>query len=466
MRVTLLSFIAVCFCLSGAIFAQSFPGQGGYPAGYGQPAGNGPAMISNPYGGGFTPEGQQPFMIPNGPHAGASPMGQYRPRVMNAAALGPQGGRGPVQPMFYGQDAGSGDRGFSAEGTGYMNPSQLFDDDGEEASPLLTRLRPGTLPGTFVRLEYLFWDLSGPGNVFLGSRQVGNIDPSVPFRTVAGTTSVTTLDSISVRDTSGIRGTLGLPIGQYGTLEFSSFLMEQARDKVVADGVSPLVATTVHLNGKQSNLARLFDSSFRAVYTTEFWGGGAQFVKWVPPEGEGFKLAPIVGFDYLNSNENLRQEGVFNANRTIPNVNSKVESDTNNNLFGPTFGFRAELKHRWFTLGVEPKLMMAANKYRIRVISRNFVGANDINLQTDINSTRFSPVADLGAYFRIHPREHITLSIGYQLYWLARVARPHEVINYDVNAVGGVPTTTNITAFKNFSDQTIGGLTAGIDWHY
>src|SRR5579863_2403782 len=85
--------------------------------------------------------------------------------------------------------------------------------------------------GAFVRVEYLNYTLSKPGNVLLGAPVQGNPDPSQPFvifapssATPAGFTSVPNTSGMNLGNMNGIQVTGGLNLIDGGAIEVSGFM--------------------------------------------------------------------------------------------------------------------------------------------------------------------------------------------------------------------------------------------------
>jgi hypothetical protein len=98
--------------------------------------------------------------------------------------------------------------------------------------------------GTYVRLEYLLWEIEKPGDVFLGAPRIE--DTTTPLVEFAQRRDNTTsngfpllgggfgytpnIDELQLRDNDGLRLTFGVPLKNYGTFEGDVWLLEQASD--------------------------------------------------------------------------------------------------------------------------------------------------------------------------------------------------------------------------------------------
>ena len=201
------------------------------------------------------------------------------------------------------------------------------------------------------------------------------------------------------------------------------------------------MAVGFNSNGEVSPLLTVFDADYDLTYETEMWGAGARMVFDHLAPDEGFRLRPLVGARYIMLNHNLYQFGTFDAGGTTAPFDRSIATNVHNNYFGPEFGVDASLKHDWFEVGVRPTLTVALNEAQVRTRTFNLVDTTDGLDIEQRNFTEFSPVFDLNAYLRVPVGNSIRLNVGYDLLWLARVARPNESTRYNV-AVGddGLPT--------------------------
>lgn len=379
---------------------------------------------------------------------------------------GPQMGYGPARTPY----------------SGYHGPTapvsrnvQLFGDDGifTNSEPLFhapkaetpfERFLLGVTKNSFVRIEYLNWTLDGPGNTLLGSKTATTGNPRMPFPTATGVARVSDLAKISFRDTNGVRGVFGIPL-MGATLEISAFLLEQASDQIQPTGAAPapgnFIGTTVLSNGAVGTNVRVFDQFFKASFTNDFWGGGADVVFDNGPMGAGWRILPIVGFRYLNLSEQLTQLGSFNNGGLSPAFSTFIDSDTINNIYGPTLGFRTEFVHKWFTVGVDNRITGGINNFRTRLTTERILTASEPRMVDEIESTEFSPVWELGVYGKVHINQNFSVFVSYNLLWLTHVARPDEAIRYNVNTVLGTPVSNAFAARKVFESMQIQGVTVG-----
>ncbi|HEX6986570.1 MAG TPA: BBP7 family outer membrane beta-barrel protein, partial [Planctomycetaceae bacterium] len=293
---------------------------------------------------------------------------------------------------------------------------------------------------SFVRLEYLLWEIEEPGDVPLGAPLIEDPSDVVElFPTTDNTATdgfflpqqgrfgyVPRLDEIQLRDNSGIRLTLGIPTYEYGTFELSGWMLEQASDSFefgprelipgfvgIIPGVpfSPAVPQKTDLATGRVVGPFAIDSvavydTLDAEYSSDLWGADAEFVvDALAPQGEGLKFRPLFGFKYVGFQESLYQRGRFIA----PGLSfgSSVNSDTYNTILGGTIGLRTELEHRWFVLGVQPAVTFAGNISEVTVATERVGGPNDPRREVSSDYFDFCPILDLNAYARVCVTENI-----------------------------------------------------------
>ena len=349
--------------------------------------------------------------------------------------------------------------------------------------------------GSYYRVEYLHWNIQRPGNVLLGSQPLSVRDPSRPFpifdnqipANQIGTGVVPNLSEIGLRGNNGIRGTWGIETS-FGNIEANYFVLEQADDVTSVGDLRPQVertletdtdtdifelsigpgqfaGTSLRLNGNPSNIIELYNRSFTARYESDIMGAEV-LMRFADIVHLGFPLGmniqPIIGFRFLQVHEKLGQVGVFeDITGQAPLLTSRIDSDTNNNLFGPTIGMRYELPHPWFTLGVEPKFTLASNSNRARVATRQFRLAADPTVVTKDRSTYFSPIGEVQAYARIRLSDSIRMTIGYSYMFISKLTRPHDNIFYNDNGI--FPTPPGVVLKSKSTDLRVQGLTLGIE---
>ncbi len=88
------------------------------------------------------------------------------------------------------------------------------------------------IDGTFLRAEYLNWNIKDPGDVLLGAPVAGVTDPSQPFNifppnsgNVIATARIPTTSHINLGDINGVRVTAGGNLTYGGSFEVGAFLL-------------------------------------------------------------------------------------------------------------------------------------------------------------------------------------------------------------------------------------------------
>ena len=352
-----------------------------------------------------------------------------------------------------------------------------------------------SVQNTWIRAEWLHWDIEAPGRQLMGApllavqdpRQVFQVfDFSTPPDPLAGA-FVPDLQPISFKDTNGVRLTFGIPV-EIGQFEASVFMLEEAKDSetflptgnVSTDALGfpfdftppfvtevPIVpAVTLLENGQPSNITLLYNEGLTISYESEIWGAEAVFVgekfpfELAAPE-RGITARPIVGFRYLDVEERLLHVGGFRDQITpgAPLLISTIDSDTSNELYGGILGARLQFDHRWFTLGVEPRVTLGANNYTARVTTSQLRGFFDPTITTVEDDTIFSPVLDCTAYARLHLHENFSVHVAYNVLWMARVTRPHDNIVF--NDPGTTLLPPGVVVDADIGELMLEGLSLG-----
>jgi len=386
--------------------------------------------------------------------------------------------------------------------------------------------------GAFFRTEYLLWEIEQPGSVLLGAdppKELSgssdfldfgdNIHPEDPNRIFENDFDpadgfiafdpvtfdpfdefgdffkyTPRMDELQLRDNSGIRLTLGIPTYEYGTIELSGWMLEQATDNyrfagreifppglgilpidptdpdeddfilVNSPGIPFTPATLINVDGANAQqIIRSYDV-LDVVYKSDLWGADAKFVvDALSPPGEGLKIKPIFGFKYVALNENMEQRGVSQPTVGATTISS-INSSTANNIFGGTVGLRTELVHRWFVAGLQPAVTFAGNVSEARVATDRLLGNADPYREVESDYFDFSPILDLNAYARICLTDNLRVTVGYDAFWLARVYRPARVIDYNLSTDGGTTIRSDFGTRKRADHVAVEGLSLGLEY--
>lgn len=383
-------------------------------------------------------------------------------------------GQGPAPNLpYYGPD------GIVTTGRVYSN-EELYEPSPFEA--VLTRV----VKHSWYRLEYMLWDLEDPGSVLLGAPLADIPDPTQPFAVVEpgtlnplGVARVLTTEDISLTDVNGMRATIGVPLS-FGALEVRGFAMEQGGDKLNAPELPSLffvdifqdgfffnteqanfVATSTFTDGAPGDNLFLYDTAFDASFRSDLWGTEALFVIDTGHfHDKGVRISPMVGASFLRIQEDLTQVGVFTdlLNGGTENLVSLINSDTVNNIYGATFGIRAELVHKWFTVGAEPKITVGLDTLQARVNTERLRSNADPRVTTMEKDTIFSPVGELGLFARANINENFSIHFAYTWLWAFRISRPQENIFYNDNGLLNPPA---VVLDREIDDYIANGWSVG-----
>lgn len=377
---------------------------------------------------------------------------------------------------------------------------QLPDDLGfmHQDSPLEDALK-NLFRHSYYRGEYLLWSASRPGNVLLGNVPPAGFLQQQPFSPILNPNTFDVSDPLGnpatavepslyafdVKNLSGYRGTAGFNIGP-GNFELSAFVL--ARRKNEFDGSALMtaaipdtpttigvpanyIAQSITIDGAAGTL--LYTTGYIAIMQTSIWGAEANYILDAPNAGTGdwWTFSPIAGFRYFNYLESLNQFGGYDyvPDPTQPTTTAQalrsIYSRSNNNVYGPQIGMRAELSISKVTFGAEPKIMLGLNSYTDKMSTLN---VNDPALTPNDNTvynfqktaTVFSPMADLRAYTRIQVSQYAHVYAAYNLMWVGSISRPYDTVGYNMLSGGGGMFS------PKFTDSIIQGLSVGAELRF
>ena len=388
----------------------------------------------------------------------------------NAAMPGPM--YSPVAPVAYLNAAQAGHPG--------MPPSQMapHDPDAWDGNGPIEQFLSYMVHKTTFRLDYMLWSFDEPGMVRLGAPRADVLPNSTPFEAEPfevfdqatgvsrGFATVPNLFDTSLRDVNGIRGTLTMP-SKAVDFELSFWVTQQTGDQQQLD-VFPgtnLIATSLLLNGDVSDNAVIYDLLYRSDLTSEVWGTHGLFV-WNDPlytqftDGVKIQVRPMLGFRFVNLKERLLQTGVDTLGGLEPPRTAVIDSETNNNVYGPEFGLRAELVNPYFTLGLQPRITFGLNDFSAQVRSDQILSATEATRLTRVTRIDFTPIFEFNAYAKVHVTDNLSIHVGYDFMWLNRVTRPYNNIRYNEIRVGG-NSFSDISLREDLEDFYLQGLTVG-----
>ncbi len=459
--------------VDGPVYGYGHPGHLGYPDSYGSPPGPGPY---GPRGGGVG------YVPPYSP--------QYQ--------FYPQGGAPPGMPAprtVY--ELLPEDRGI------------LYDEDLAALNRFGERMR-----GSWVRMEYLNFEMRNPGNTLLGAPLSTVNDPRQPFivQTVdasgnfvtVGTARVMDMSPVDLKHMQGARVSAGVPttfgelitsfwgietVSRFGAPELNDFNVIDLQDRATRLAQNPLafpvnpnarlIATTLLDNGQPGTLAILYDRSFNVKYNVQTWGTDVHLAYDLRNPNDGWLLQGLIGYRYFSHAEELVQNGSFDNRSSlddplapllgidnifdVPVVN-EIYSATRNRINSLQLGLRTEYSNRWYALGFEPKIAFGSNSVRSKVRTASLRDSplpplvDDGVVETRLKQSYFSPSIDLGVYARLNVTDWCAFHIGYNLMWIHNVSRADDSIYYNDLGLANPPA---VVVQPTREDLWIRGLSIG-----
>lgn len=369
--------------------------------------------------------------------------------------------------------------------------------------------------GAWMRLEYLNYRISSPQEVTLGAPLADVQDPSRPFDVTdtAGIlvtqAKVPILQGVQLDNLNGIRGSVGLPVGNVGWIEGSAWGLSEATAFASTDrlpfiggllatgpaGTPPvtLLATTLLGNGGPGNRFLIYDQDFSARYQSDIWSGEANLVFNVDTPQQGLRVQSLLGFRRIQLDEQLEFGGTYTNVSDIDFLagpvalprRSSIASKAHNNMYGGQLGLRAEYVTNRFTLGVEPKVVLMHNRTTANVTTQNLRTAfidgrtpdplifppvqrlftlDDPTRTTLSSDIQFSPGLDVGVYAKLNVTSWFNLKFGYNLLWLGNLSSPENniVYNDDGDQNNNLPNTPGVVVRQSsFTDRFIDGISIG-----
>lgn len=331
------------------------------------------------------------------------------------------------------------------------------------------------------------------------------------------------LGDLFINENNGIRGTFGLPVFNFGTFEASAFALQtstanisiphvrgintntsdpaadtngdgtvDALDFPVSDDLVDAVVQAVLIDGQVPagdnflliNALRtqlqdgtfIYTPAYSATLKTSVWGAETNFLAETFNPNSSLSATPLVGFRYFNFREDLRQTGLYTfapfdplTGLPLPPITGTriIDATTNNNVFGPQVGLRGELRNKWFTLGVQPKVMLGLNSYKAELLTQGILEPNEPERMLYEKNNTFGVLADLEVYSRLRLSEYLSLRVGYNFLWSGLITRPADNIVYNIqSATGGLPATSAFVQDVKFSGAILQGLSIGAHLEY
>lgn len=322
---------------------------------------------------------------------------------------------------------------------------------------------------TWVRLDYLNWDIREPGDKFLGAPlgQFSNLEdpfPAVDARSGLATpfAVVPSLESVNLNNQDGLRGTLGIEL-MHGSLEANIWYLEESNTGVSgaeAFGQGFFPVTSILQNGNPQTAATpnviVYDTAFNAELETNTMGSEINYIVGSEYPNELIQLRPTFGIRYVQFNEKLTQVGVNTLTTTART--SVIESNANNDLFGPQAGIRIEMVHDRIKLGIHPGFVFGFNRHSARVKTVRLFSPISPTIVSGERHSEVAPMISLNAYAELTVSDRFKLFAGYDLLWMNKVSRPYENIFYNDNGIGSPP---GVLVNVQLNDLLIQGMSFG-----
>lgn len=416
--------------------------------------------------------------------------------VVSAQGPGPQGYPGPgFQGMAPGNPYArqSVPNGYQLQPTLYeqllpASRASAFDTDPIEDLGIAE-----TLSRSWFRTEYLWLNYKNPSRQFLGVAPLvvppETFDPNAFFpaanregNRIFQQGYLAHLNGAQNRDNSGLRLTIGIPTELF-TFEASGFAMGESVSNLRFPSfinVNSLLNSQAYpaipllRDGLPSDRdVILFDQGMDVKLSSNLQGTDAKFVMGALTPNVATEIAPILGFNYIHYNNQLLIRGADVGNDVTPDTVHRIESRSNNNIFGPEVGLRMETRSRWVTLGFEPKFTFGINRMSNHVnTSQIYTSAIDpitlLPVEPDRGEkgtlTRFAPVIDLNTYARIRFTENLNLSLGYQFLAAAGVSQSEQNVVWDSSSVVTDPPRIGLKQTRQ--EFWLQGINVGLNYQF
>lgn len=303
---------------------------------------------------------------------------------------------------------------------------------------------------SWLRVDYLHWNLGRPGSLNIGAPVLNETDPLVVFDNITGTSAgeaiIPNMGNMALDDSSGIRGTWGLDLAN-ADFELEFFGTEQNHDgfaitniaagrdagaERVGTSAKPNVVTPLLTSGSPQDAATanylIYDSSFQTTLTSQIWGAEATLLTKPYLPGPGVSLQWLGGFRYVVHEGEFRNRGVSNGGGLLADTVTTFGGTTTNNIYGPEAGFRLQAENKWFTFSATPRIAFALNDYTAITSAAPLGQPETISSGSDIE---FTPIVQVSFTGEIHLTPNFSLFGGYDFMWIYRMTQPYDNIVYD-----------------------------------
>ena len=339
----------------------------------------------------------------------------------------------------------------------------------------------GLFQNSKLRLDYLHWSLKGPDNVLLSAPILGVPDPTQPTPVFDRETGIARGNGVALQytdrsmDTNGMRGVLEFELPE-GSLEWNVWGIFKNESSVPTRSIYALqdnsipvddlvVVVNFNKDGELASNTNVFDVDYRVDMKTEMVGTGVNYVLDPYLPGEGFHMQPLFGFRVISLREAMNQVGVDSGGGLTGTDTARtatIYSKTENRVFGPSIGARAEYKGKRFSIGAEPKFTFGFNRNTNQVATDQLFKSTDPRIVTVDKNNEFSPTFQISLYAKLNVNEHLRCFIGYDYLFVGQISRAFNVIDYNESSSSSNPASGTKVRDDN-SDFSTDGITAGIE---
>lgn len=308
-----------------------------------------------------------------------------------------------------------------------------------------------TLERTWIRMEYLNWDVTNPGQVYLGA-PLANFDYQGDFppinQTNPGTNAFPVQDPVQTRanvygfvpdlgevdwgHVNGLRGTIGIPLRPF-TFEGSAWTLahrdsNQHIEPLLSGGLTLIPVVSLFNNGVLSNNAMIpFDSFYDARVGINMFGADTNLVMNPIQPGNPIQVQPLVGLKYIQYKNNLSITGADIESGVSPAIGSVAE----NNNFGPQVGLRFSYDTKWVSFSADPKFAFGINRHIDTVSSSQLYTLTELDKRVQEENTSFAPIFDFNVNARVHMSQHFSVFVSYNFLAIGRQSTSWENVYYN-----------------------------------
>jgi len=380
----------------------------------------------------------------------------------------------------YGRQPGPGWHQQSDPNTMY----QLLPDDrhlGSRNSDQFNRTLSATVSKSWIRFDYLMWDIKDFDNTLVGAPTLNEFDltgrdfanglPAVGIdgARVLTRAVVSDLGELAPNSLNGFRGTIGIPT-KVGSFEADAWVLEDADEGFSVQPFSDLgtivptmrigAVTLLDDGARSDDTMILFSEGMRIRSAVRTFGTEANWIAKPIHPNVGLEISPIIGFQYLRMQETLRIAGSDIADPILAPLdilNHRISASSMNHIYAPQLGFRAKAEFWKLTLGADTKLLFGINRYKDRVATSQIFSLTELDRKEEDEHTRFAPTLDLSLYAKMQVNDHLSFRVGYDLLYGAGYSRAHENISYDSSASATDPPEIGLDG--NLTNFYVHGLT-------